>query len=133
MKYYTPKIEEFHVGFEYEVELNSGEWVKHEISTLSELNFEDWSVKQNDVRVKFLDIEDIKSLGWEEQYGKYVIDKSTDFPNERIIFTLLFNGSTNIEIFKTSLTSYRNHNEKMQFKINNKSEFRKLMYQLNVL
>jgi len=133
MKYYTPKIEEFHVGFEYEVELNSGEWVKHELSTLSELNFEDWSVKQNDVRVKFLDIEDIKSLGWEEQYGKYVIDKSTDFPNERIIFTLLFNGSTNIEIFKTSLTSYGNHNEKMQFKINNKSEFRKLMYQLNVL
>ena len=34
MKYYTPKIEEFHVGFEYEVELNSGEWVKHELSTL---------------------------------------------------------------------------------------------------
>jgi len=65
MKYYTPKIEELHIGFEYEVKLNSGEWVKRELSTLSELNFEDWSVKQNDVRVKYLDIEDIESLGYD--------------------------------------------------------------------
>lgn len=155
MKYYTPKIEEFHVGFECEINMShkpeyweeaivkviDEEYSEGDVTILAATSksyqanvFGGGFVGVNQYfRVKYLDIEDIESLGWIKKLNKYVIDKSTEFPNETIRFILNFNGSTNIEIFKTSLTSYGNHNEKMQFKINNKSELRKLMQQLNVL
>lgn len=86
MKYYTPKIEEFHVGFEYEVKLNSGEWVKYTLTTLSELNFEDWSLKQNDVRVKHLDTEGLESLGWNVSNFTYTkINNDIEYYYEMIL------------------------------------------------
>jgi hypothetical protein len=59
-KYYIPQIEEFHVGFEYELEDPITKlWVK--------FIFEEdklWFVKSNKVRVKYLDKSDIESLGF---------------------------------------------------------------------
>jgi hypothetical protein len=63
-KYYTPEIEEFHVGFEYEFG-GEGYWDTEEW---------DFDFKRKDlytvlgekkIRVKHLDREDIESLGWE--------------------------------------------------------------------
>lgn len=67
-KYYTPEIEEFHVGFEYEI-TNGYEWVKksfcHEDFNTFLYQHLYNAINQQHVRVKFLDREDIESLGWE--------------------------------------------------------------------
>lgn len=58
-KYYTPSIEEFHVGFEYEVyDRLHNIWNKENNFFLQQGDFDD------SIRVKYLDQEDIESLGW---------------------------------------------------------------------
>jgi hypothetical protein len=77
-KYYTPTIEEFHVGFEYEyrntVRDSSGNQIKSmwKKETFG-LDMPGWNLEtvfimiQNDnIRVKYLDKEDIESLGFEK-------------------------------------------------------------------
>jgi len=66
-KYYTPKIEEFHVGFEYEFKhSDSNDWVKYDNP---EFNFERedccLGMDRTQFRVKYLDREDIESLGFD--------------------------------------------------------------------
>lgn len=71
--YYTPEMSEFHVGFEYEV-FHEGKWKKTcvpENRLGADFIFEikdmgHWNVVQKP-RVKYLDREDIESLGW--KYG----------------------------------------------------------------
>lgn len=68
-KYYTPKIEEFHVGFDYETlfKLVDGDYWKQDrfnYHSPSILQLKD-SIKEGLVRVKYLDKEDIESLEFE--------------------------------------------------------------------
>ena len=77
-KYYTPEIEEFHIGFECET-LERDSWKKVEIYDVSfEIDTEE--LKQKKIRVKYLDKEDIESIGgWEfvKEYkdpGSYCLD-----------------------------------------------------------
>ena len=69
-KYYTPDIEEFHVGFEYEQEdINEGgsslSWYKHKIGSGSDI---DGVFRGEELgcsfQVKYLDKEDIESFGF---------------------------------------------------------------------
>ncbi len=63
-KYYTPEIEEFHVGFEYEEK--DIEWEKAVCGTYDAGDFDalgDVS-REGNIRVKHLDREDIESLGF---------------------------------------------------------------------
>ena len=67
-KYYKPDIEEFHVGFEYEVEdlhdnLIDRCW-RRQVFEGEDATIREW-LETNDVRVKYLDKEDIESLGFE--------------------------------------------------------------------
>lgn len=72
-KYYTPSLEEFHVGFEYEYETwTKGKWEKSEIEEYGEggdtghgysISLED-KIEDNKIRVKYLDKEDIENLGF---------------------------------------------------------------------
>ena len=66
MSYYTPTIEEFHVGSEYET-TNGYEWVKKVFSKedLKSFLYEQLEncINQEYIRVKYLDREDIESLG----------------------------------------------------------------------
>ena len=69
-KYYTPKIEEFYVGFEYE-ELKAplhplGIWDYEYIKFVSELDnvADNLEHNFNYIRVKYLDVDDIEDLGW---------------------------------------------------------------------
>ena len=63
-KYYTPKIEEFHVGFEYEAKVKGSIetsystfiWHGHN-SIVTEFN-------SSTIRVKYLDREDVEGLGF---------------------------------------------------------------------
>lgn len=79
-KYYTPKLEEFHVGFEFEFNgidnnwrqlgfskekvLNSNEFNMYTLSWVDKV-FKSEDVIKEHLRVKYLDLEDIESLGWE--------------------------------------------------------------------
>jgi len=61
-KYYTPEIEEFHVGFDYEIK--NALWDK--VISTKDIFYDgiEYHLKDNKIRVKYLDQEDIKSLGW---------------------------------------------------------------------
>ena len=69
-KYYTPDIAEFHVGFEYEIYVPEKQVWSKEIFYLNEshidlVKFVGIQIDSTQgVRVKFLDKEDIESLGW---------------------------------------------------------------------
>jgi hypothetical protein len=68
-KYYTPSIEEFHVGFEFESDFwyftEGGEWAQ---SKITEENFHDFhtlyksDAYETEFRVKCFDQEDVKSV-----------------------------------------------------------------------
>ena len=100
-KYYTPEIEEFHFGFEYELipsvglaimnfdtpnEKTEVKWATEYAKcvfgkTQANIMGDDTSyiksaIKDNKVRVKYLDREDIESLGWEynEKSFNFFID-----------------------------------------------------------
>lgn len=64
-KYHTPTIEEFHVGFEFEYERN-GVWYEDITNDLYECYdiWKDHEADRHPVRVKYLDQEDIESLGF---------------------------------------------------------------------
>lgn len=75
-KYYTPKIEEFHIGFEYEI-FDNNEWKKIKILPHyigGDLRIDVPNLGHHDVpykpRVKYLDKEDIESLGFKETKTK---------------------------------------------------------------
>ena len=125
-KYYLPKIEELHIGFECEInqsEINKNfKWCEYVIGTdyenitiaraVSEVN-------KNGIRVKYLDRQDIESFGFKLfenmpsrfHYNKYELD--VDYLNViRIEYDCNY-------IFKG--------------RIKNKSELKKLLIQLEII
>jgi hypothetical protein len=69
-KYYIPDLAEFHVGFEYEFRISAG--VSYETFTTTYLaalyKIED-AINNNLIRVKYLDVDDIVSLGFSRVVG----------------------------------------------------------------
>lgn len=75
-KYYTPTIEEFHVGFEYEIKASfvkgkltpylKGESWKEEIFVIEDYYLVNRVLKEHSecIRVKYLDEDDFKELGF---------------------------------------------------------------------
>jgi hypothetical protein len=120
-KYYTPIIEEFHVGFEYET-LSENEWVS--VKVASNPNQFERIIKfipDNKIRVKYLDKEDIESLGgiqtklpyhWE--FDLYRLIKR-DQPHQYIIESMRYQDQVFVGIIK------------------NKSELKKLLTQINII
>lgn len=130
-KYYTPSIEEFHVGFEFETSYleDYDTWKK------VTLEFDDfgfytstWEVDSNptEFRVKYLDKEDIESLGWTdgETHGLsgYVLNYATDDSYQ------MYYDKDN------QFTQIYNWNSKIIFEgiIKNKSELKRLLKQLGI-
>jgi hypothetical protein len=73
-KYYTPKVEEFHVGFNYELLiLDDIQWWKETIVRKDNRFdcFDDY-LNEKRIRIKYLDKEDIESLGF-KYTGRTVI------------------------------------------------------------
>jgi hypothetical protein len=89
-KYYTPEIEEFHVGFEYEEldpdyqgQSDGKQWKPRKLSKEGLIDtLIHWKHIWDLVRVKYLDREDIESLGFEllkeDVNGKAFIHKDND-------------------------------------------------------
>lgn len=128
-KYYTPEIEEFHVGFEYESHedprVDDG-WMEQQVSELSLKNIYQYYFNDSDtdIRVKYLDQEDIESLEWKRSWNdcgwigydlKDFYMKVTDRLEVSIYDNHIVGGSI---MFKGN--------------IQNKSELKKLMKQLNI-
>jgi len=127
-KYYTPSIDEFHVGFEYETYVpNKDVWSK-EVFYMNESHIKLLNgihLKLPTIRVKHLDGDDIRSLGfncaWAEAY-------ETIYEHDRIrSWVLTHTGfEYNIQINKGDAVYFRGT-------IRNKSELVKLLKQLNIL
>lgn len=131
-KYYTPTIEEFHVGFEYELLGNSGNWYKNNFGDANgeywnELSECYWDITHNKLRVKYLDQSDIESLGWElEQYvPERNICLNFKKPNDWYL-NYWFGQIPYIEIFRDG------YDTGCALNVKNKSELIKLMQQLNI-
>lgn len=144
VKYYTPSIEEFHVGFEYESSYDtqgSGPWTKRTIDNTYDL---DTVGNYEQVRVKYLDQEDIESLGFVEQeyyrkvdnaYFKRMFFKQVEGSKGSVIW---FNADTRLaevwdytDIDETNLFDNWNMHSFRGF-VKNKSELKSLLNQLNI-
>lgn len=155
-KYYTPEIEEFRVGFEFEYketfldgtvkskeQYDKAKWIKsicwtesmpYIERTLTGKNFNNYLVG---VRVKYLDEDDIKDLGFIPSYNKpkywfqsfkgnneiqlYYDDKTKEEGNEGIGITIYDGRNTP-----------PNDNKVFNGFIKNKSELKVLMKQLGI-
>jgi hypothetical protein len=122
--YYTPSIEEFHVGFEFEVNCDN-DWIKESLYSNEQVNVLPF-MNTNNIRVKYLDKEDIESLGWTdgETHGLsgYVLNYATDdsyqmYYDKDNQFTQIYNWDSKI-IFEGI--------------IKNKSELKRLLKQLEI-
>jgi len=161
-KYYIPSIDEFHVGFEFEyleyLEDDDREWFSNiYCDTLSkskcyikksflwdymELNK---AINSGDIRVKYLDKDDIESLGFiytDENYTNYgdgykgYIKNVTKIANRESNYGLKcmihYNDKTNFTIIEAGMFNSFGGNWKFKGTIKNKSELKKLMEQLEI-
>ena len=131
-KYYQPKIEEFHVGFEYEIYedfdyYTEKTWHKqfygkngtnHENMDYVHENYLD------KIRVKYLDKQDIEDLGFEV----LVLDSGTEYEWHYI----KYNGKV-ICGWEPEETIKNIEIGAEWFTIKNKAEFKKIMEQIHIL
>ena len=73
-KYYTPNIEEFHVGFEYELRTLKG-WEKRVFNSndgyCNNVSDIEMDILEDNIRVKYLDKEDIESFDFKFKKDSY--------------------------------------------------------------
>ncbi len=140
-KYYTPALEEFHVGFEFEQfapkhqndseTYNKVACSKHILYNI--VTYWKYNISE-DYRVKYLDKEDIESLGWIHSIHTsnqwYLI-------GEDIEFTLVLYQNNEVRItdkYPNGITqSDKEDKDIFRGNIKNKSELSKLMKQLNII
>lgn len=129
-KYYAPEISEFHVGFEYEwLDDTIGKWEPEVVDINTPLTYfrDDADVEH---RVKYLDKQDIESLGFKLYSTGITTDGDIYTLNNKNIVLIINRKSRYIELDNKDLEPY---NIKI-FKgtIKNKSELKKLMVQLGI-
>lgn len=149
-KYYTPTIEEFRVGFEYEYKLQlfnkltkdfEDKWIKEAYGDSLEMfgdcyyleTVEGW-INSTTCRVKYLDKQDIESLGFREDFSTsfetyFIKDK------HEILFSDVRSTPPMLIIKKLALKDNQGNKTymiKFQGTIKNKSELITLLRQLNI-
>lgn len=111
--YYTPTIEEFHIGFEYELLTDHHDiWDSYQIEDKHDL----FDALTETTRVKYLDQSDIESLGWKKEENCFVKNN----------YKLYLYGNTHIQIQSSGNLNFNGT-------IKNKSELKKLMQQLGII
>ena len=131
-KYYTPTIEEFHVGFEYESSYleDYDTWKKEIIDTVDVGYF--YSTYTGDAvptefRVKYLDREDIESLGF-----IFVADEWWHKTNIGDNWQILKIGKNSYQITYGQNEYIDKSKGMFSGVIKNKSELKRLLKQLNI-
>lgn len=131
--YYTPELEEFHIGFEYE-RLNSYQNEYEELIYEGNIGSKDLQKYINDIRVKYLNEEDIQDILGIENVGngidlKFVWSKSNvtyyEFEYNVLIKTLYVTRCATIDYIDDVII--------FEGTIKNKSELKKLLKQLDVV
>lgn len=136
-KYYTPSIEEFHEGFVYEYSYNSGEFVETKFD-IGSGDFDEFAGERHDFspnnpkticRVKYLDKQDIESLGW-----NYKREEPLDyfyFWSENKKHSLVFHASGKVIITKFDVLWNENITA-FAGVIKNKSKLREIMQMIGI-
>jgi hypothetical protein len=138
-KYYTPSIEEFHVGFECEILNAYYKWnpIKFTIGHYAELamdnNQRGLTADTSEYRVKYLDREDIESLGFVFK-GKSIdihfeMEGSFDIVRWTYYKCLLSYGLHD-QLAVIKIVHIGDEFNVFQGKIKNKSELKRLLQQL---
>jgi len=135
-KYYTPEIEEFHVGFEFdaynkELKPKGNEWFKYTLGLGTDAQWGriEEDLEKKHIRVKYLDQEDIESLGFKEspRGGRWDL-KVDEYNDIQLYMDLIDNWKLGL-----GLSIYGDHGGIVfQGYIKNKSELKKLLKQLGV-
>ena len=147
-KYYTPKLKEFRIGFEYQgydmLDNGKWDWINRTFEGQEIRTYFTEELEKGEVRVKYLDKEDIESLIFKEEtipncfkedslnqgYVKHI--------NEKESLLLHYNGETK-KLFLSKQVVYNEVTDNQytdflfQGSIKNKSEFKVLLEQLNLL
>jgi len=146
-KYYEPTIEEFHVGFEYELEyaivhprhpqFGETEWHNYTVDKIDDLEHIEEDIENEMIRVKYLDREDIESFNFTDE-GVWRF-KKTDVSGELPCWTMVslrlwhsfpyvtIRGHRGVELDSTEQSILFEGNPK------NKSELKKVLKQLNII
>ena len=140
-KYYTPEISEFFVGFEYETSyLQDYDTWKKEILEEDDAGYFQ-SIYSGDAiptefRVKYLDKEDIESLGWKvfSDYGAGIEFKFEDkWKLVKVKYEGLTYSKNEIRIFENNSIFGEDYTSRLFIgNIKNKSELIKLLKQLQI-
>jgi len=132
-KYYTPSLDEFHVGFEYENWVKGRGWTKRIVEVLGRIPINERisSLVHDDYRVKYLDKEDVESLGFIQNKNSLYIQKQYDIQKGSIDIMLLSDGGRD----KSCLYIKHDGLKDIVFSgtIKNKSELKKLLHQLQII
>lgn len=149
-KYYTPEIEEFHVGFEFEYIGATGGWEEcsfgnDEIihSELEQFKDELMKVAHSTNRVKYLDREDIESLGFKLYHSDLSLTNTLWFDapyfderKAKDLVSIQYNTHSNWALItianRTKDGKSTDHVVKFSGFVKNKSELKKLMSMLNI-
>ena len=128
--YYIPKKEEFYHGFEYERLNGEGKFTPMIYGTESmQCSFKDMDKDMENCRVKYLDQEDVESLGF---------NRSLDEPDE---WFSSYKGNSDIQFYFDDKKENKElgkgisiYNETLEFSgyIKNKSELKKLLKQIRL-
>ncbi len=149
-KYYTPTLEEFHVEFEYEIFQKGTPYDSKILTTFPVEENDTWLKSKypdpflgyniekilgiHKPRVKYLDKEDIESLGLKFKKEEYLV---TDeyyrlvFKFSEIPYELDYYPNRN-RIYIGNTETYEDHVTKFDGTIKNKSELVKLLKQLGI-
>lgn len=158
-KYYTPTVDEFYIGFEYELLIlkpirddRFGIMLKKEMFDSKRWSNVSWNVdftedlKNGKIRVKYLDKEDIESFGFKFDATRSKVDGNFvgSYENEKYYldysphnYNGSFNSNVHLRIMKIKdfpITSYQNNYQFIYDGIvKNKSELKKLLIQLEII
>ena len=143
-KYYTPTIEEFHVGIE-NVEFkqykdfasgsNEMSWQQDttDIHVMHRLDIIKSLLDKKAIRIKHLDREDIESLGWE--FKSNVKGTIGTFNKDNYLMTVLDNGYVVVSTLSDKFNMMGEQDTRNIFVgvIKNKSELKRVLTQIGVI
>lgn len=138
-KYYTPSLEEFHVGFKFEYLTNGDEWWKAVIYNSCDFN-DVWDSfnegkYSTDLRVKFLDREDIESFGFKLTEDNWYEHQSHSFngtTKTKLLFVPFDEPHSNVLRIEDGEDEYTRWCY-YDGTIKNKSELKVLLKQLHII
>lgn len=141
VKYYPPDIEEFHVGFEYEhqQDMYDGEesyrsncYIPFTIG-INDLKYVKAWVEDDRVRVKYLDLDDIRDLGFEkEAEDKFFMTLRKYLGDEHYLELHVLKETPGYYLYigESDMDNLGYEDAKFEGIVKNKSELKKILKQI---